>query len=132
GEETMSSRVHFGVLVAAACAALALGCRSRETAPSESVAVSVAAVTATDAAADSGSCTTVAGLAWRDYGPPTNWQDFGQTFATPFSFAIPSALPVTVGNAGNKDAVITINDGNKHPQIKCHYLGGSSVPHPTA
>jgi hypothetical protein len=45
------------------------------------------------------------------------------------SFAIPGALPVVAGNAGNKKATLTIDLGTK--SVECEYRSGSSQSHPS-
>ncbi len=61
---------------------------------------------------------------------PTRSVDGQANFTPSMSFAIPAAIPVVAGNAGNKKADLTINLGNR--TVKCEYRSRSNQSHPTS
>jgi hypothetical protein len=74
-------------------------------------------------------CRSVTVEATRFYSP-TRSVDGNATFSPPMSFAIPAALPVVAGNAGNKKATLTIDLGST--TIDCEYQSRSTQSHPTS
>ncbi len=60
---------------------------------------------------------------------PTRSVDGDVTFSPAMDFAIPAALPVVAGNAGNKKAYLTIELANK--TIECEYRSRSTQSHPS-
>ncbi|MDP3155373.1 MAG: hypothetical protein Q8N23_22030 [Archangium sp.] len=61
---------------------------------------------------------------------PTRSVDGQANFTPSMSFAIPAAIPVVAGNAGNKKADLTINLGNR--TVECEYRSRSNQSHPTS
>ncbi len=59
---------------------------------------------------------------------PTRSVDGHANFTPSMSFAIPAAIPVVAGNAGNKKAALTINLGNR--TVVCEYRSRSNQSHP--
>lgn len=60
---------------------------------------------------------------------PTRSVDGDVTFSPAMRFAIPGALPVVAGNAGNKKAYLTIELANK--TIECEYRSRAHQSHPS-
>lgn len=60
---------------------------------------------------------------------PSRWTDADVTFATPFTFALPTEIPVTAGNSGNHWVTMTLYLSGGC-ETKCRYRGGSSQAHP--
>lgn len=60
---------------------------------------------------------------------PSRWTDADVSFASPFTFALPSEIPVTAGNSGNHWVTMTLflTGGC---QTTCRYRGGASQAHP--
>ena len=61
---------------------------------------------------------------------PVRWEDAQTHNVLPFTFGIPRELRVTMGNAGNGTAVLSMA-GASSGNVECTYRGGSHVPHPT-
>ena len=61
---------------------------------------------------------------------PTRSVDGTASFSPAMSFALPSAIPVTAGNAGNKKVRLTIDLGRS--SIECDYRSRSNQSHPTS
>lgn len=60
---------------------------------------------------------------------PSRWTDADVSFPAPFTFALPAALPVTTGNAGNHDAILTLHTTGGC-ETRCKYRGGANQSHP--
>jgi hypothetical protein len=56
--------------------------------------------------------------------------DASLSLGTPLRFAVPSSIPVVVGNAGNHDAHLVFTPATG-ADVDCLYRGGSSQSHPT-
>lgn len=67
-------------------------------------------------------------VASRTYSPSV-WTDAVADPATPLTFAVPAALTVTDGNAGNKRASLSFSLAGGSV-VTCDYDGGSPVAHP--
>ena len=61
---------------------------------------------------------------------PSAWTDGALDFADGSLVAVPSSLPVTVGNGGNQWTHLTFVDHDTGEAIRCMYRGGASVPNP--
>ena len=61
---------------------------------------------------------------------PTRSVDGDANFSPAMPFAIPAAVPVVAGNAGNKKVTLTINLGTS--TIECEYQSRSTQSHPTS
>lgn len=61
---------------------------------------------------------------------PTRSVDGHLDFTPAMGFAIPAALPVVAGNAGNKKAYLTIELSDR--TLKCEYRSGSTQSHPSS
>lgn len=60
---------------------------------------------------------------------PLRWTADSEAVSPTMRFAIPSALTVTKGNAGNQFAYFSFRDGSKR-EVTCRYRGGSKDLHP--
>ncbi|MFO0600108.1 MAG: hypothetical protein U0228_32665 [Myxococcaceae bacterium] len=75
-----------------------------------------------------GTCSGAVTLeAKREYAP-TRWTDANANLS--FPVVIPATLPVTTGNAGNKQASLTFTTSSG--TVVCRYVGGSHKAHPTS
>jgi hypothetical protein len=69
-------------------------------------------------------------VASRTYSPSV-WTDGTLSFAAGALVAVPAALPVTVGNAGNQWTRLTFVDHDTGEPTRCSYRGGASTANPT-
>jgi hypothetical protein len=63
---------------------------------------------------------------------PSRWTDGVASFAEGALVEVPSALPVTVGNAGNQWARVTFVEHDSGDPIRCSYRGGASRANPVS
>jgi subtilase family serine protease len=77
----------------------------------------------------SGSCRHIDLIATKTYNPST-FYDADQLLDPPFSFALPTSIPVIAGNSGNHWITLTYYLGCT--SFSCRYNGGSSQAHPNS
>jgi hypothetical protein len=65
------------------------------------------------------------------YYSPTRWDDGHALFPHIAQVTIPQTLPVTIGNAGNHEARLTLVRYPDLETIRCDYRGGASTSNPT-